>query len=53
MSAAKAPADIPGPDTAQIPSHEPEAHPLPWEEIDTGRYMPRRIRGSCRGRVLG
>jgi hypothetical protein len=25
----------------------------PWEEIDVGRYMPRRIRGSCRGRALG
>jgi hypothetical protein len=25
----------------------------PWEEIDTGRYMPRRIRGSCRGMQLG
>jgi len=25
----------------------------PWEEIDTGRYQPRRIRGSCRGRILG
>jgi hypothetical protein len=24
-----------------------------WEEIAAGRYMPRRIRGSCRGRVLG
>jgi hypothetical protein len=24
-----------------------------WEEIDVGRYMPRRIRGSCRGRALG
>ncbi len=26
-----------------------------WELIDpeTGRYMPRRIRGSCRGRALG
>lgn len=24
-----------------------------WEEIDTGRYMPRRIRGSYRGRALG
>jgi hypothetical protein len=24
-----------------------------WEEITSGRYMPRRIRGSCRGRVLG
>ncbi len=26
---------------------------LPWEEIEAGRYMPRRIRGSCRGRELG
>jgi hypothetical protein len=24
-----------------------------WEEIEAGRYMPRRIRGSCRGRALG
>ncbi len=24
-----------------------------WEQVDTGRYMPRRIRGSCRGRALG
>jgi hypothetical protein len=24
-----------------------------WEEIDAGRYMPRRIRGSCKGRALG
>ena len=27
--------------------------PAAWEEIETGRYMPRRIRGSCRGRELG
>jgi hypothetical protein len=25
----------------------------PWEQIENGRYMPRRIRGSCRGRELG
>jgi hypothetical protein len=24
-----------------------------WEQIETGRYMPRRIRGSYRGRELG
>jgi hypothetical protein len=24
-----------------------------WEEIDTGRFMPRRIRGSYQGRALG
>jgi hypothetical protein len=26
---------------------------VPWEEIDPGRFMPRRIRGSFRGRALG
>jgi hypothetical protein len=24
-----------------------------WEEIETGRFMPRRIRGSYKGRALG
>lgn len=24
-----------------------------WEEVHTGRYMPRRIRGSLIGRALG
>ena len=24
-----------------------------WEQIESGRYMPRRIRGSYRGRELG
>jgi hypothetical protein len=24
-----------------------------WEEVAAGRYMPRRIKGSCKGRALG
>ena len=28
-------------------------HLTPWEEIEAGRFMPRRIRGSFRGRALG
>jgi hypothetical protein len=24
-----------------------------WEEIEAGRFMPRRTRGSYRGRALG
>ena len=24
-----------------------------WEEIEAGRFMPRRIRGSYKGRALG
>jgi hypothetical protein len=32
---------------------EPET-PFPaWEQIETGRFMPRRVRGSFRGGVLG
>ena len=39
-------------------SGEPPASPddVPeeaWEEVSPGRYMPRRIRGSCLGRELG
>ena len=35
----------------QLPPGAEEAKP--WEEIEPGRYMPRRVRGSCRGRKLG
>jgi hypothetical protein len=37
-------------------SSPPEAPPeqvQPWEQVDAGRFMPRRIRGSCVGRALG
>jgi hypothetical protein len=27
--------------------------PTAWEQIANGRYMPRRVRGSCLGRELG
>lgn len=37
-------------DIADTPQTEAVA---PWEEIAAGRFMPRRIRGSYRGRVLG
>ena len=36
-----------------IPGTAEDEKPQAWELIDTGRYMPRRIRGSCRGRELG
>jgi len=40
--------------SADLQQAETEA-PKAWELIDakTGRYMPRRIRGSFRGRALG
>lgn len=31
---------------------EPNSAPA-WEEVSAGRYMPRRVRGSCVGRALG
>jgi hypothetical protein len=37
----------------QSPSAEPTAPVAAWQEIETGRYMPQRIRGSCIGRALG
>lgn len=24
-----------------------------WEQVETGRFLPRRIKGSCKGRALG
>ena len=31
----------------------PEENVLAWAEIETGRYQPRRVKGSFRGRELG
>jgi hypothetical protein len=42
------------PATASQFSGEIETGETPaWEEIAAGRYMPRRIKGSCKGRALG
>ena len=42
-----------GPLIPHITPETEEMTPLPWEMIENGRYMPRRIRGSFRGRELG
>jgi hypothetical protein len=40
--------------TAEQFSAEPAPDETPaWEQVDTGRYMPRRIKGSYKGRALG
>jgi hypothetical protein len=36
-----------------LPEDSEDEQAQAWEEVDAGRYMPRRIRGSCRGRTLG
>ncbi|MCI0701837.1 MAG: hypothetical protein L0241_12205 [Planctomycetia bacterium] len=41
-------------DVQELAAAQPiETTEPPWEEIETGRFMPRRIRGSFRGRALG
>lgn len=30
-----------------------QEHVAAWEEVEAGRFMPRRVRGSCQGRALG
>jgi hypothetical protein len=42
-----------GPDLDPMPAATEDASPLPWEQIEAGRFMPRRIRGSLLGRELG
>jgi hypothetical protein len=41
----------PEPGAGRTPDAAQEA--VPWEMIEAGRYRPRRIRGSFRGRELG
>ena len=43
---------VEGPDGAATDQPETDAVAA-WEEIAPGRYMPRRVRGSCHGRALG
>ena len=44
--------DISSPWSPHFTGEQPD-DVLPWEEIDNGRYMPRRVRGSYQGRALG
>lgn len=37
----------------QIPDPVDRAPPAAWQQVENGRYRPRRIRGSCLGRELG
>jgi hypothetical protein len=39
--------------TQPTPPGKPVDMLPPWEMIENGRYMPRRIRGSFLGRELG
>jgi hypothetical protein len=41
------------PTSAQFSAETESTEVRAWEQVDTGRYMPRRIKGSCKGRALG
>ncbi|MCH2203589.1 MAG: hypothetical protein MK102_16600 [Fuerstiella sp.] len=41
-----------GPESPHFSGEQSESV-LPWEEVNDGRFMPRRIRGSYQGRALG
>ncbi|QDT10037.1 hypothetical protein [Planctomycetes bacterium K23_9] len=49
--------DLSGPDSPhfQLPAGVDDAVEKVdgWEEVAEGRFMPRRVRGSCHGRALG
>ena len=38
---------------APVAAEHEARHVLAWEQIEPGRFMPRRVRGSFRGGVLG
>jgi hypothetical protein len=41
-------------DSQELVANQPaEADVPPWQELEPGRFMPRRVRGSCRGLALG
>ena len=39
--------------SAQFAGESVQGEARAWEEVDRGRFMPRRIKGSCKGRALG
>jgi hypothetical protein len=54
MSAVDRPSDPPAPGKPIPPPTASAVEPLPaWELVESGRYRPRRIRGSFPGRELG
>jgi hypothetical protein len=53
MSKESKPEELTGPAAlhSQINGDQPGL--APWTEIEDGRFMPRRVRGSFQGRALG
>jgi hypothetical protein len=49
--------DLSGPDSPHFNLPDPASgrkeEVVAWEEVEAGRFMPMRVRGSCQGRALG
>ncbi len=46
-------ADFVSDESPHFSTEQPQQEFAAWEEIDKGRFMPRRVRGSNLGRALG
>lgn len=53
MNNPKSEVDLTASDSPHFALPEAAAEVPAWEEVEPGRYMPRRVRGSCQGRALG
>lgn len=53
MEISKLQDDMAGPESPHFAAMPEPADYQAWEEVAPGRYMPRRVRGSCQGRALG
>ncbi|MGI9473403.1 MAG: hypothetical protein ACR2NZ_17810 [Rubripirellula sp.] len=45
--------DINGSESPHFNLPDEEQKVVAWQEIEEGRFMPQRVRGSCQGRALG
>ena len=45
--------NLSGPDGPHFCAEVDPAEVAAWTEIEAGRFMPRRVRGSFQGRALG
>lgn len=53
MSEPKNDHDLAGPESPHFSIDGDAAHLPAWTEVESGRFMPRRVRGSYLGRALG
>ena len=45
--------DLNGPESPHFSTTGDHAEMAAWTEVEEGRFMPRRVRGSHQGRALG